>query len=120
MKSEIIQILALALVSTIAKASRSYVGNDRCETITIPICKDIPYNTTMFPNLMGNYEQDEAAKQIHQYQPLIKIKCSPDIQLFLCSMYAPFAQCPILDKPLQLGMDPGFRVPGLNPGFPQN
>merc|ERR1712223_920706 len=55
----------------------------------------------MFPNLMGNYEQDEAAKQIHQYQPLIKIKCSPDIQLFLCSMYAPFAQCPILDKPLQ-------------------
>ena len=101
MKSEIIQILALALVSTIAKASGPYVSNDRCETITIPICKDIPYNTTMFPNLMGNYEQDEAAKQIHQYQPLIKIKCSPDIQLFLCSMYAPFAQCPILDKPLQ-------------------
>merc|ERR1711997_1058107 len=53
----------------------------------------------MFPNLMGNHEQDEAATQIHQYHPLIKIKCSADIQLFLCSMYAPL--CTILDKPLQ-------------------
>jgi len=101
MKSKIIiQILALALVGA-AKATRSsvYKMNDRCETIKIPICKDIPYNQTMFPNLMGNHEQDEAATQIHQYHPLIKIKCSADIQLFLCSMYAPL--CTILDKPLK-------------------
>lgn len=72
--------------------------NSRCEPIIIPMCKDIPYNDTRFPNLMGNNNQDEAATDIHNYHPLVKIQCSPDIQLFLCSMFAPL--CTILDKPL--------------------
>ena len=27
--------------------------------------------------------------QVHQFWPLVRIKCSPDLQFFLCSMYAP-------------------------------
>ena len=45
---------------------------------------------------LGHNSQIEAAKEIHTYQPLVKINCSADIQLFLCSMYAP--PCTILGK----------------------
>ena len=82
--------------------SKSGDGYDRCkaegEPITIPFCKNLPYTQTIFPNLMGNQNQDEAGLEVHQYYPLVKIKCSPDIQFFLCAMYAPV--CTILEKPL--------------------
>ena len=88
MKTKMFVILALATASAV-RASR-YDSDNRCQPIdTIPMCKDIPYNSTIFPNLMGNNNQVEAAESITQYNPLMKIKCSDDIQLFLCSMYAP-------------------------------
>ena len=70
----------------------------RCEPITIPLCKGIAYNQTIFPNLMNNQNQEEAGLDVHQYYPLVKVKCSPDIQFFLCAMYAPV--CTILEDPL--------------------
>lgn len=88
----------LLSVAAATSAVRSY-PRDRCEPIIIPMCKDIAYNQTIFPNLMGNQNQDDAAGQIHNYQPLVKIKCSADIQLFLCSMFAPV--CTILEEPLK-------------------
>lgn len=39
-----------------------------------------------------------AALEVHQFIPLIKINCSPDLKLFLCSLYAPL--CTILDYPI--------------------
>ncbi|XP_063242236.1 frizzled-2 [Bacillus rossius redtenbacheri] len=70
----------------------------RCEPITIPFCMDIQYNETIFPNLLNHQKQDEAGLQVHQFFPLVKVKCSPDLQFFLCSIYAPV--CTILDRPL--------------------
>ena len=75
------------------------VPHGRCEPITIPICREIPYNTTIFPNLMGHTNQDDANNEVYQYFPLVKVNCSADILLFLCSMYAPV--CTILERPLQ-------------------
>jgi Fz domain len=73
--------------------------NNKCESIQIPLCQDIQfYNQTIFPNLLGHSRQDEAALEVHQFIPLIKINCSPDLKLFLCSLYAPL--CTILDYPL--------------------
>ena len=64
------------------------------------MCTGLPYNTTIIPNLMGHQDQTEAMAELHPYSPLTKIQCSKDIQLFLCSMYAP----PCIgewDKPLK-------------------
>lgn len=35
-----------------------------CEPITIDRCSGMPYNMTFFPNIMGHYDQDTAARKI--------------------------------------------------------
>lgn len=70
----------------------------KCEPITIPFCKDIQYNMTIVPNLLGHSKQEEAGLEVYQYSTLVKINCSPHLNLFLCSIYFPV--CTILDYPL--------------------
>ncbi|OQR67726.1 frizzled-1-like [Tropilaelaps mercedesae] len=70
----------------------------RCELITIPLCKDIKYNMTIFPNLLNHQKQDDAATDAHPFVHLIKAKCSPDLQFFLCTVYAPV--CTVLPHPI--------------------
>src|SRR5882762_9030443 len=45
----------------------------KCESITIPMCKDMPYNRTYLPNLMGHATQEEAGYEVHQYYALVKV-----------------------------------------------
>ncbi|KPJ07431.1 Frizzled-2 [Papilio machaon] len=61
----------------------------RCEEITIPMCRGIGYNLTSFPNALDHDTQEEAGLEVHQYWPLVEIKCSPDLKFFLCSVYTP-------------------------------
>lgn len=61
----------------------------RCEEITIPMCRGIGYNLTSYPNEMNHETQDEAGLEVHQFWPLVEIKCSPDLKFFLCSIYTP-------------------------------
>ena len=66
--------------------------NYKCEpldTQLLPLCKDIAYNETRFPNFMKQRSQKEAAAETTLYLPLVKINCSPVLKLFLCSLYAP-------------------------------
>ncbi|XP_062295559.1 frizzled-7-like [Scomber scombrus] len=66
-----------------------------CQPTSIPLCTDIPYNHTIMPNLMGHTNQEDAGLEVHQFDPLVKAKCSPELKLFLCFVYAPV--CTILD-----------------------
>lgn len=70
----------------------------RCEPITIPFCMEIQYNETIMPNILKHTKQEAAGLEVHQFFPLVKVKCSPDLQLFLCSVYAPV--CTILESPI--------------------
>jgi len=45
----------------------------RCEPITIPLCKDIQYNETIMPNLLGHQNQEDAGLEVHQFYPLVKV-----------------------------------------------
>ena len=71
---------------------------DKCEPIAIDMCKGLPYDTTVFPNLLGHKNQEEAGRDIVTYHPLVRIECSPDIKLFLCAFFTPV--CTVLDRPL--------------------
>ena len=60
-----------------------------CEAIHVPMCKEVSYNQTVYPNLLGHTNQDDAGLEIHQFYPLISVGCSPHLRSFLCSVYAP-------------------------------
>jgi len=60
-------------------------GQGRCEAITIPMCKDMPYNETFLPNLMGHGTQEEAGYDVHQYYALVKV--SNPLKYIACILY---------------------------------
>ena len=70
--------------------------HDKCEPITIPLCKDIQYNQTIMPNLLNHQKQDDAGLEVHQFYPLVKVQCSPYLKFFLCTMYVPV--CTVLPE----------------------
>jgi len=74
------------------------VTHGKCEPITIPLCANIEYNQTIVPNLLGHTKQEAAGMEVHQFFPLVKVQCSPHLQIFLCAVYAPV--CTILEYPL--------------------
>ena len=65
------------------------ISPSRCEPITIPLCQDIQYNKTVFPNLLSHRNQEEAGLEVHQFFPLVKVECSQYLKFFLCSVYVP-------------------------------
>lgn len=67
-----------------------------CQPISIPLCSDLPYNRTILPNLLGHTSQEEAGLEVHQFYPLVQVRCSTELRFFLCSMYAPV--CTVLDR----------------------
>lgn len=78
----------VAVASSNGGASAS-ASNSRCEEISIPMCRGIGYNMTSMPNELNHDTQEEAGLEVHQFWPLVEIRCSPDLKFFLCSMYAP-------------------------------
>ena len=102
MQTSLVLILLAAAFAALVGGSISdrdaLPHHGRCEAITIPLCKEILYNETIFPNLLNHQKQEDAGLEVHQFYPLVKVKCSPDLQIFLCSVYAPV--CTVLDKPI--------------------
>nr|XP_057909021.1 atrial natriuretic peptide-converting enzyme-like isoform X2 [Doryrhamphus excisus] len=60
-----------------------------CQSITVPLCKDLPYTQTIMPNSLGHRSQEDAGLEVHQFFPLVKVQCSPQLKPFLCSVYVP-------------------------------
>uniref|UniRef100_A0A914E5F6 Uncharacterized protein n=1 Tax=Acrobeloides nanus TaxID=290746 RepID=A0A914E5F6_9BILA len=73
-------------------------STEKCEKITIDMCSDIPYNLTIYPNLLKHTNQEEAETDIKQYEMLVKVKCSEDFKFFLCTLFTPV--CTIMERPL--------------------
>jgi len=55
----------------------------------MPMCKYLQYNATVMPNLLGHVRQDDAALEVHQFLPLVKIQCSSYFKPFMRLIYAP-------------------------------
>ena len=88
----LLPVVILAVCLPLAMSGR------KCEPVTIPLCTGIKYNKTIFPNMLKHRTQEEAGLEVHQFFPLVKVQCSPDLAFFLCSMYAPI--CTVLETPL--------------------
>ncbi|XP_035496866.1 frizzled-10 [Scophthalmus maximus] len=75
--------------SAISPIDPDWSGEGRCQHINIPQCKDIGYNMTRMPNLMGHDDQKEAAIKLQEFATLIQFGCHSHLKFFLCSLYAP-------------------------------
>ncbi|KAK7573677.1 hypothetical protein V9T40_010868 [Parthenolecanium corni] len=75
--------------SSSSGAAPNFSKSGRCELITVPMCKGIGYNMTSMPNELNQETQEEAGFEVHQFWPLVEIKCSSELKFFLCSMYTP-------------------------------
>ncbi|KAG8012192.1 Piwi-like protein 1 [Nibea albiflora] len=75
--------------SAISSIDPDWSGEGRCQQINIPQCKDIGYNMTRMPNLMGHNDQIEAAIKLQEFATLIQFGCHSHLKFFLCSLYAP-------------------------------
>ncbi|KAL4216936.1 Frizzled-7 [Mactra antiquata] len=82
--------------STKVLNSDNLTPHGKCEPIQIPLCKDIQYNETIMPNLLEHTKQEDAGMEVHQFFPLVKVKCSQQLKFFLCTMYVPV--CTVLPK----------------------
>ena len=97
-KSLIIFLVVCNLFGEVFSAGNGK-GN-QCEEITVPMCKQIGYNATIFPNELEHNTQNEAGLEIHQFWPLVEIGCSDQLRFFLCSKYVPIC-LPNFSKTLQ-------------------
>lgn len=94
----VFRLLAL-LVSQLPHLALTASKDIVCEPITVPMCKGIGYNLTYMPNQFNHDTQEEVGLEVHQFWPLVRIRCSPDLLFFLCSMYTPIC-LPDYKKPL--------------------
>ena len=62
----------------------------KCENITSNFCMKMKYNVTHMPNSMKNVRQVDAQMELVTYVPLVRIQCSSELELFLCSVYIPY------------------------------
>uniref|UniRef100_A0A1I7TYI1 Frizzled-8 n=1 Tax=Caenorhabditis tropicalis TaxID=1561998 RepID=A0A1I7TYI1_9PELO len=92
--------ISLLFLFLLIGTSHSLLGKrQKCEQITIPLCKGIGYNMTSFPNSYGHEKQEEAGLEVHQFYPLVEVGCFQHLKFFLCTMYTPICQ-ENYDKPI--------------------
>lgn len=60
-----------------------------CEPIKIELCRNIGYNLTSMPNLIGHELQTDVDLTLQTFQPLIQYGCSAQLNFFLCAAYLP-------------------------------
>lgn len=46
----------------------------KCQDITLPLCKDIGYNKTAFPNKFLHDTEAEAGLEANQFIPLVEVR----------------------------------------------
>lgn len=65
-------------------------GEMTCESVeAIPLCAELGYVNTTFPNLRGHTTPEEANEELSHFSALIYTGCSNAIVHLLCSIYAP-------------------------------
>ena len=89
-------LLALLVVISVSRAiaENSLLRNNENQVTcvsaeSVPLCAELGYVNTTFPNLRGHTTPEEANKELAHFSALIYTGCSNAIVHLLCSIYAP-------------------------------
>ncbi|MCP9257994.1 Frizzled-1 [Dirofilaria immitis] len=83
-----------ANVAIVSEGYQNAASNDKCVLITMQMCRDIPYNMTLFPNILGHTKEEDASSRSINFC----LWLSEDLKFFLCTIYAPV--CTVLERPI--------------------
>lgn len=105
-----------------ATSGTGRLSQPACVTIpeNLTLCRGIGYNQMRLPNLLEHDTMAEVSQQATSWIPLYNLKCHPDTQLFLCSLFTPVCldrliyPCRSLCDAVRLGCEGRMR----NYGFP--
>jgi len=78
------------LLSLFSLASSQQLNCQSMEQVSL--CQHMPYNTSMFPNILNHRNILEATKHLDNFSPLralVKLECSKDLAFFLCTVFIP-------------------------------
>lgn len=88
-KSYLLLLLVITEAVTHTDGMRT-TGPVSCMSVkAIPICANLGYANTTFPNLRGQTTPEEANEELSHFLALISTGCSNAIVHLLCSIYAP-------------------------------
>lgn len=96
MFSRSVMLLTLLICITVTSANvqdRIITGSQNevvCQSVqSVPLCQELGYDNTSFPNLRGHLTAKEANEELAHFEALIETGCSNAIVHLLCSIYAP-------------------------------
>ena len=72
--------------------------SERCQPLyEDPICKAMPYNAVIYPNILGHRNQSQALVDLHKYSVFMSMQdwCPDELRTFLCVAYRP--PCKVLN-----------------------
>ena len=69
-----------------------------CVAIQTPLCANLGYKYTRFPNILNHKSHNEAVRELSQFFPYLLFNCSSDLATFLCLVYLP--PCTLIGAPI--------------------
>ncbi|CAF0982860.1 unnamed protein product [Adineta ricciae] len=72
-----------------ASSSNGGTLNQCVEMSSTRPCASMPWNMTIFPNLLGHTRAEEADYDMAFFLPLFNVNCSKSLKYFICSVYTP-------------------------------
>ncbi|XP_028821861.1 atrial natriuretic peptide-converting enzyme-like isoform X2 [Denticeps clupeoides] len=66
----------------------------RCEPISLELCMNLPYNSTIFPNFLGHRSQQESSVswEANLFPALVQTNCYRFLMFFACTLLVPMCE----------------------------
>ncbi|XP_022542255.2 carboxypeptidase Z isoform X2 [Astyanax mexicanus] len=89
---------------TLGRCQRPVENNPQCTEMVLGYCQDVPYQRTMFPNIVGQQTRHEVEMSaeyllLSVIHGLLNGECSPDLRILGCSILAPRCRGNTVMKP---------------------
>ena len=101
----VIVVGALVLLRPLSTESRILAsdGESQCQPIRVRACRNMPWNRTQLPNALGHETLSAVRRALEPFGPVLKSRCSRDLDFLLCALYTP--QCSAGDAVLPCRQD---------------